>query len=382
LADGAVSVVLPTYLLGLGLGGREVGSILTATMLGSSALILAVGLIADRTPRRKILLATCLLMVVTGLGFAAVTSYLALLAIAVVGTLNPSAGDVSLFLPTEQAALADSTPSERLTSAFALYNVAGGVGGALGALCGGLPSWLAKRQDWNVTAAERSVFLLYTLIAVLTAGLYLGLPRGMARSHSPRGPLSTSRSIVLRLTALFALDSFGGGFIVQSLLVLWLYQRYHLSVEAAGAIFFAGGLVSALSQFFSAFLARRIGRVSTMVFTHLPSNILLVLIPWIPDVRAAVACLLVRMALSQMDVPARQSYVMAMVPPEERGAAASITNIPRSLAAGIAPVLGGLMLDRSTFGWPLVMAGAIKAVYDLLLLILFVRVRPADEQAT
>ncbi len=376
-ADGLVSVLLAGYLTRLGFTPLQVGAIVTGTLLGSAALTMVVGVAGHRLERRPVLLGASLLMFATGLGFAGITAFWPLLAVAVVGTLNPSAGDVSVFLPTEQAALAQTTSGHHRTHLFARYNVIGNVAGALGALASGVPAAVAHRYGTDLAAAERSGFVFYGAVALATALLYAGLGRSVEVGAAPNGrPLARSRGIVLELAALFSLDSFGGGFVVQSLLVLWLYQRFHLSVQAMAGLFFAAGLLGGFSQLVSPVLATRIGLVQTMAYTHLPANLLLVAAGVVPSAPLAVACLLLRAALSQMDVPARQAYVMAVVPPEERAAAASVTNVPRSLAAAIPPFLTGLMLDRSSFGWPLVCGGLLKALYDLLLLARFRAVRP------
>jgi MFS family permease len=377
-ADGVVSVVLSAYLLGLGLSELEVGAIATATLLGSALLTLAVGLGGGRLAARGALLAACGLMAFTGLGFAGLRGFAPLLVVAFVGTLNPSAGDVSVFLPTEQALLATSSDLRTRTATFARYNVAGAFLGAAGSLAAGLPEQVARRLGVELTSALRAVFVLYACFALPLVLLYLGLPPAAASAGAaPRAPLARSRAIVLRLTALFSLDSFGGGFTVQSLLALWLSQRFALSLTALGTFFFAVSTLSALSQFVSAWLAARIGLIPTMVYTHLPANALLIAAAFMPTAPLALACLLLRGALSQMDVPARQSYVMAVVPPEERAAAASVTNVPRALASAVSPLLAGALLQHSSFGWPLVAAGSLKIVYDLLLLWQFRSVPPS-----
>jgi MFS family permease len=381
LADGAVSVLLASYLTEIGFSPVQVGAIVMSTLLGSAVLTLAVGLLGHRLDRRRLLLAACALMAATGLGFAGVTSFWPLLLIAAVGTLNPSAGDVSVFLPTEQPLVSQAVHARDRTALFARYNLAGTFAGAFGALAGGLLVALAHRADWDLAVAERLGFVLYALVGLLVAGAYASLSPAVVgeRPATKAPPLASSRSIVLRLAALFSLDSFGGGFVVQSLLALWLFQRFDLSVQAVGALFFVAGLLSAGSQLVASRLARRIGLINTMVFTHLPSNALLILAALMPTAPLAVGCLLVRMALSQMDVPARQSYVMAVVPPAERPAAASVTNVPRSLASAVAPLLAGALLSRTSFGWPLVVAGVTKAVYDLLLLWQFRALKPPEE---
>jgi MFS family permease len=379
--DGLVSVLLAGYLLGLGFTPFEVGAIVTGTLLGSAALTMVLGLAGHRFSRRHVLLGAAGLMLATGVGFASLRAFWPLLVVAVLGTLNPSAGDVSVFLPTEQAALAQTTSGPERTRLFALYNVAGNFMGALGALATGLPQGLAHAYGLERTLGERSGFVLYAAAAVVTAIVYLGLgPAVETRSAASGRPLARSRGVVVQLAALFSLDSFGGGFVVQSILVLWLYERFHLSVPVVGSIFFAAGILGGLSQLVSPMLAARIGLVPTMVFTHLPANLLLVTAGLVPDARVAVACLLLRASLSQMDVPARQAYVMAVVPPDERAAAASVTNVPRSLAAALPPLFTGAMLMHSAVGWPLVWGGLLKGLYDLLLLARFRGVAPRDEE--
>jgi MFS family permease len=380
--DGAVSVLLAGYLLHLGFDAFDVGTLVTATLLGSAALTLATGLLGHRYRRRRILIFAAALMLATGVGFHSATSFWALLAIGIVGTLNPSAGDVTMFLPAEQAALSEAVSAGELTHAFAWYNVAGGIAGALGSLASSVPVVLAMRVFHSTEVeGERAWFAIYAA-AALAAGLaYLCLSNIIegAPKEKLRAPLERSRSIVIRLSLLFSLDAFGGGFVVQSMLVLWLHKRFDLSTEALGTIFFASNLLGALSQLVSSRLADRFGRINTMVFTHLPANALLIVAALMPTAPLAITFLLLRAAMSSMDVPARQSYVMAVVPPEERAAASSVTNVPRSLAAAISPLFAGAMLEHSSTGWPLVFAGALKALYDLLLLALF---RGADRKIT
>jgi MFS family permease len=380
LADGAVSVLLPGYLTAIGFSPLRVGAIVFGTLLGSAALTLWVGLATDRLGRRRVLLAACALMLLTGIGFATTTAFWPLFVVAVVGTLNPSAGDVSLFLPVEQAALAEAAEPRDLTAMFALYNVAGATAGAFGALASGVPAILAARHGWALAPALRSGFVAYSIIALIAFAVYRRLSPDIEVERQPvkSAPLAKSRAIVLRLSALFSVDALGGGFVIQSLLALWLFRRFNISVQVAGAFFFAAGILGSFSQFISAALAAQFGRINTMVFTHLPSNAMLIIAALMPTPVLAMGFLLLRSSTSQMDVPARQSYVMAVVPPEERAAAASVTNVPRSLAAAVTPVIAGWMLDRTAFGWPLVCAGAAKAIYDLLLLAQFRSVRPGE----
>lgn len=380
-ADGAVSVLLAGYLSDIGFSPLQVGAIATGTLLGSAVLTLAVGLLGSRLPRRSVLLCAAALMLATGVGFTGVTAFWPLLVVAIAGTLNPSSGDVSVFLPIEQAVLTETVSGRDRTAIFARYNLAGTYAGALGALASGVPVALAHHEGWSLAAAERSGFVVYAGIAVLTALLYRGLSPAIERApeRGRAGPLANSRSIVLRLAATFSLDALGGGFVVQSLVVLWLFRRFNLSVETAGAVFFAAGLLAGCSQLVSSRLAARVGLINTMVYTHLPSNVFLILAGLMPNPALAVTFILLRMSLSQMDVPARQSYVMSVVPPEERAAAASVTNVPRSLAAAAAPLAAGALLQHSSFGWPLICGGVAKGIYDVLLLVQFRRIAPPDE---
>jgi len=374
-ADGLVSVLLATYLTALGLSPFQIGAVITGTLIGSAALTLGVGLSAHRLPLRSLLLIASGLMLATGLGFAAVTDFWLLLVVAVIGTLNPSGGDVSVFLPTEQAFLAGSVDAERRTHLYARYNLAGGLAAALGALASGAPEPLSRALGWEVRTTQRAGFMVYAAIAIAVALVYRGLPRdggGTAGADPPpRQPLRESRRTVFELAALFSLDSAASGFVVQSLLVLWLHLRFDLSTGTTAGVFFAAGLLGGASQLLAGPLAARIGLIRTMVFTHLPANALLVVAAFAPRADLAIGLLLARALFSQMDVPARQAFVMAVVTPGERAAAASVTNVPRSLASATTPLLAGLLLARTDFGWPLVIAGSGKIAYDVLLLVLF-----------
>ncbi|MDP9369728.1 MAG: MFS transporter [Chloroflexota bacterium] len=378
--DGFVSVLLPLHLANLGLDTLRIGAIATATLVGSAALTLFVGLVAHRFPRRALLIRASLLMTATGVGFAFIGDFWPLLIVAFVGTLNPSAGDVSVFLPTEQALLSQAAGAPHRTTLFARYNVVGSLVAAIGALAAGLPDVVANRTGLGLETTLRGMFLLYALLGLVVLRLYRDLPPAVESAASISGrPLEQSRRVVYTLAALFSLDSFAGGFVVQSLLALWLFERFDLSIATAGTIFFWSGLLSALSQLAAPRLAARVGLINCMVFTHLLANGFLVLAAFMPTLPLAIACLLARATLSQMDVPARQSYVMAVVVPEERAAAASVTNVPRSLAAAAGPLPAGWLLGLSTFGWPLVVAGVGKAIYDLLLLCMFRHAPPTED---
>jgi MFS family permease len=378
-ADGFVSVLLPVYLLGLGFDGLQIGAVATATLVGSAALTLLVGFIAHRFRARPLLSSAALLMAATGAGFAIVHGFWPLLVVAFVGTLNPSSGDVSVFLPLEQSVLSRTVNAKERTALFARYSVVGSLVAALGALCAGVPELIATRGLLPFSQALQGMFVLYGALGLIALALYRRLSPVLEETQQARAPLRESRRIVYTLAALFALDSLGGGFVVQSLVALWLFQRFGLSAATAGTIFFWTGVMSAGSYLVAVPLARRIGLVNTMVFTHLPSNVLLLLTPLMPNLPLAILLLLGRSALSQMDVPTRNSYVMAVVPPAERPAAASVTAVPRSLAQAAPPLLSGYLLGLSSFGWPLVIAGSLKGIYDLLLLGLFARVRPPEE---
>ena len=378
--------MLASYLHGRGYTPFEISAIVTGTLLGSALLTLLVGLAGHRIGRRRLLFASAALMLATGLGFALATNFWMLLVVAVVGTMNPTAGDVSVFLPTEQSLLSEGTDARDRTSLFARYNLGGLFAAALGSLGVGIPVAVAHAAGWPLVEVQRASFLIYAVIAALLILVYAGMqPDGDAATGSepprPAAPLRESRGIVLRLAALFSLDSFGGGFVVQTLITLWLFERFDMSVATAGAIFFVSGLLAALSQLASPWLASRIGLINTMVYTHLPSNVFLILAALMPTVPLAVGFLLARMLLSSMDVPARQSYTMAVVPPEERAAAASVTNVPRSLASAFAPLVAGYMLTFGASGGPLIVSGAIKIVYDLLLLWQFRAHPPPEERA-
>ena len=379
-ADGLTSVVLAAYLGAVGLSDVRIGIAVTLTLLGSAALTLAVGLRAHAYPRRRLLQFVSLLMVATGLGFAAFSSFWPLALVGLIGTLNPSGGDVSVFLPTEQALLPSTAPDVQRTALFARYSLIGTLVAAVGALCAGVPEAIGDAVGASPTTSLRWAFVAYAALGVIVLARYRRLSPAVERvGDAPRRALGESRRTVYRLAALFSLDAFGGGFVITALLVLWLQRRFGLSIAVTGAVFFWAGVLSAFSALVAVRIARRIGLVRTMVFTHLPANGLLILAAFMPTAPLAVGCLLARASLSQMDVPVRTSYVMAVVAPAERPAAASVTNVPRSLAAALPAIAAGWMLGQSTFGWPLIIAGVIKATYDLLLLAQFRDVRPPEE---
>jgi MFS family permease len=379
--DGFVSILLPVHLAQLGLSNLQIGAVATSTLLGSAALTLLVGFNAHRIGRRALLFRASVLMVITGLGFAFLRDFWPLLLIAFLGTINPSSGDVSVFLPTELALLPQTTSDAQRTALFARFSMTGSLVAAFGALCAGGPSWLAAQQGIPLELGIDVMFVLYALLGVVALFLYRGLsPAVEPDIKKPPTPLGPSKRTVYRLSALFSLDSFGSGLVVQSLLALWLFQRFGFAVTTTGVIFFWTGILSALSALLAVRISRRIGLINTAVFTHLPANACLMLAPFMPTVELSVFLLLVRSLFSQMDVPVRNSYVMAVVTPPERPAAASITAVPKSLASALGPLLSGWLFSLSVFGWPLVIAGGLKGLYDVLLLRQFRALKPPEEQ--
>ena len=378
--DCYVSLLLPVYLVTLGFSPFHVGLLATVTLLGSGILTFVVGLYAHRYEYRTLLICGALLMAASGVGFAAVTDFWPLLLIAFLGTLNPSGGGVGVFLPIEHAAISRAAADTERTIVFARYSLVGSLVAAFGALLAGAPELMVSRLDVSMKSALQAMFVLYALFGIAAALVYAGLPQaGHTQRQDKRRALEKSRKMVYKLAALFCLDSFAGGLILDALLVLWLFEKFDLAPALAGAIFFWTGVLSAFSYLVAAHIARRIGLVNTMVFTHMPSSVFLILVPFMPTLGWAIALLLARSALSQMDVPTRTSYVMAIVPPEERPAAASITSVPRTFAAALGPVVAGSLLSTSSFGVPLIIAGSLKIAYDLMLLYTCRNVRPPEE---
>lgn len=362
--DGYVAVLLPAYLLALGFGIWEVGFLSTATLLGSALTTLAVGAWGHRFHHRSLLLGAALLMAATGLAFAGLSSFWPLLLVAFVGTMNPSSGDVSVFLPLEHARLAEAAHGDTRTALFARYSLTGALFAALGALAAAMPDALVPLGIERL-AALRGMFVVYGAAGLLVWALYLRLPQPSLHQRPVPIPLGVSRPTVLKLAALFSVDAFAGGLVVNSLLALWLFERFDLSLAAAGQFFFWSGLFSAFSQLAAPWVAKRIGLINTMVFTHIPANVFLVLAALAPTLELALGLLLLRALLSQMDVPTRSAFVMAVVTPQERAAAASFTAVPRSLAAALGPSLGGALLATGLLAAPLVTSGLLKIAYDL-----------------
>lgn len=375
-ADGCVSLLLPIYLAELGFSALAIGAIVASTLVGTALLTLWVGFVAAHHSRRRILLAASALMAITGVAFAVTHGYWPLLLIAFIGTVNPASGDASIFLPVEHTVLTQTIEARQRTALFARYSVVGSLAGAVGMLVAAAPDYVHGHR----LAAMQLMFLLYGMLGVVAFTLYRSLtPAIEATEAAPPAPLQHSRRLVYGLAVLFGMDSFGTGFIVQSLLALWLYQTFQISLAATASILFWSSLCSAVSYLVAVPVAERIGLINTMVFTHLPSNVCLMLMPFASDLRVAIGLLLVRSALSQMDVPTRSSYVMAVVRPEERPAAASLTAAPKTFAWAAGSILSGWLMTLSAFGWPLLLAGAVKGTYDILLLLGFRSVRPPEE---
>jgi MFS family permease len=377
--DGYISVVLPVYLTALGFSAVEVGVLATAALLGSALLTLSIGYFAARHDLRRLLLVGAVLMMATGLAFAVVDSYALLLVIAFAGTINPSAGSFSAFAPLEHAVLTREATDLERTRMFARYGFIGALAAAAGSLFAATPD-LLDAIGIGETPAIKALFVLYTLLGATGALLYARLPvlpRPPAQQTRVLGP---SRHVVYRLAVLFSLDAFAGGFMVQSMLALWLLERFGLSLSAASVFFFWSGVLGAFSFPVAAWLSRRAGLVNTMAWTQIPSNLCLIAAAVVPNLALVLVFLLIRAALTQMDVPARSSYVMAVVTEPERPAAASVTTVSRSLAAAISPALAGGGFTAA-IAWPLIICGALKILYDVLLLIGFRHRKPPEEAA-
>jgi MFS family permease len=390
-AYGALSVVLVLYLTSLGFSEARTGLLLTLTLVGDTLVSLFLSTHADRIGRRTTLILGAALMTGAGALFAATPVWWLLVIAGTIGVISPSGHEVGPFLPIEQAALAELVPDSARTHVFAWYTLVGSLATAFGALAGGVIVHALELRQFATPDAYRAVVLLYAVCGGLLLLLFVTLSQRLeaaqpstpsAASHpSPVPGLTRSRGRVARLSALFALDSFGGGFVVQSLAAYWFHLRFGLDPRSLGVIFLTANVLAAFSALIAGRLANRIGLINTMVATHLPSNVLLVLVPFMPTATLAVAVLLIRFSISQMDVPARQSYVMAVVEPEERSAAAGITGVARTLGAAISPSLAGLLLARPEWiGMPFVIAGLVKIAYDVLLYVSFVTVRPPEER--
>jgi MFS family permease len=384
-AYGALSVILVVYLTSLGLSTAQVGTLLTLTLAGDTAVSLWLTTRADRLGRRRMLVVGAILMAAAGLAFAATRNFLLLTIAGTIGVISPSGNEVGPFLPIEQAALSQVVPGTERTRVFAWYTLAGSFATALGSLAGGVLSHGLQRADFTAPASYRIIVLVYAALGMLLAAIFSRLSSVVevatpASAERTASGLGRSRAIVLKLSGLFGLDAFAGGFVVQSFAAYWFYLRFGVNPAALGTIFFGANVFAGISALLASRLAARFGLVRTMVFTHLPSNILLILVPLMPNLPLAVLVLLLRFSISQMDVPTRQSYVMAVVRPDERSAAAGVTGVARTTGAALAPVFAGWMLARPEWtSTPFILAGVLKIVYDVLLYRAFVGVRPMEE---
>lgn len=390
---GLLSVVLVLYLSALGFDDVRIGALLTLTLIGDTALSLFLTTRADRLGRRRVLIFSAMMMVFAALLLAGSDMFVVLLVATTLGVISPSGNEVGPFLPVEQAALSEFVPAEGRTQLFAWYNLTGAAGTALGALCAGLLSSAAQGFGFEGADGFRPVVYVYALVGLALIGCFLKLSpaietvvplqsaRPVAHPIARRWGLHQSRPVVRRLSVLFALDAFGGGLVIQSVLAYWLHLRFGATPAQLGSLFFATNLLAGLSYLAAGWLARRIGLINTMVFTHLPANVLLMLVPLMPDFPLAVVLLLLRSLVTQMDVPTRQAYLMAVVHADERSAAAGITGVARSLGSSAAPFLATVLAGSATLASvPFFLGGALKIIYDLMLYRGFKSLKPAHEQ--
>lgn len=374
-AYGLLSVVLVLYLVEVGLKEWEVGLLLSLTLAGDTAISLWLTTTADRLGRRRTLILGAILMVLAGVAFVSTSSFALLVIAATIGVISPSGNEIGPFLSVEQAALSHIVSDERRTDVFAWYNLVGSFSTALGALAGGLIAEASSHFGLIGAAAFRPVLLTYAGIGVALIAGFSCLSPGIeaTRDESVPAPkavlgLHESKNTIFRLSLLFALDAFGGGFVIQSIIAYWFHIRFQLDPAMIGTIFLFANLLAGVSALAAGWLARRIGLINTMIFTHLPSNVLLILVPLMPNVYWAIGLLLLRFSISQMDVPTRQAYTMAVVRPDERSAAAGVTAVARSVGASISPMLATLLVGSTgLMNVPFFLAGGLKIVYDLLL---------------
>ncbi|MGE5359141.1 MAG: MFS transporter [Bacteroidales bacterium] len=372
---GLISIVLVLYLSQLGFTTPQVGLLLTLTLVGDTVISLALTTTADQIGRKITLITGALLVVTAGVVFGITRHYWLLLLAATVGVISPSGNEVGPFLAIEQAALSQVTAGRDRTAVFAWYQLLGALATAVGALVGGGSVSLLQQRGWTALASFRAVIAGYAAIGAALATLCLCLsPAVEVRQavHRQSTPvllgLHKSRRVVFQLSALFSLDAFAGGFVVQSIAAYWFHIRFGVAPSTLGAIFFGANLLAAVSALVAAPLSRRIGLIPTMVVTHLPSNVLLILVPLMPTLPLAVAMLLLRFSISQMDVPTRQAYTMAVVDPDERSAAAGVTGVARTAGAAVSPSLAGLLLAvPALISVPFFLSGSLKVAYDLLL---------------
>jgi len=377
--DGFAVIILPAYLAEIGFDAFQIGIVATAALLGTAAATLLIGHLGARHDIRNLLLVGAAFMIASGVLFPNAQHVLLVALIAFFGTMNPSTGDLGMLVPLEHAMIARSVEDRERTGAFARYSLIGALTTAAGALAAAVPDLLGTFGIDRITALKL-LFYAYAGLGVAIALIYTRLPHAEMKAQAPQAALGPSRGIVYKLAALFSIDSFAGGFAVQSLIALWLFERFDLSLTAASVFFFWTNLLAAFSYPVAARLAKRFGLVNTMVFTHIPSSLCLIVAAFVPNLTIVLALLLIRAALSQMDVPTRTSYVMAVVTPQERPAAASVTAVPRSLASAIGPAIAGALLSTTVTGVPLVICGVLKIAYDVALLTSFRHIKPPEER--
>jgi predicted MFS family arabinose efflux permease len=370
---------LPAYLSEIGFDAFRIGVIATAALLGTAVTTLTAGFLGKQYDLRNLLLIMAFVMLATGVAIPSFEHLALLLPIFFVGTMNPQAGDIGMMVPLEQSMLARRATDEERTSIFSRYSLSGDLATAAGTLAAAMPDTLTSFGFSKINALK-AMFYLYAALGALSAVLYQALPAGQREETHGRAALGRSRGIVYKLTALFSLDAFAGGFAVQSLVALWLFQRFGISLSAISTFYFCTTILNAFSYLAAVRVAKRIGLVNTMVFTHIPSNLCLIIVAFIPSLSVVLAFLLIRAALSQMDVPTRTSYVMAVVTPAEQPAAAAITAAARTLALSVGPALSGVLLGTGFSGLPFVISGTLKTVYDLALLFGFRHIKPPEEQ--
>jgi len=381
---GFLSVVLALYLTETGFNEKMVGLLFTLTLAGDAGITLWLTTHADQFGRRKTLLVGALLMVGAGGVFVITHNIIILMAAAIIGVISPSGNEIGPFLSVEQAGLTELIPNEKRTKIFAWYNMLGSFATATGALAGGWLAQILQGNGWTRLEAYRFVLMGYGLGGLLLVVLFLFVSPAIEVTHVSETKhalgLHQSRKVVLKLSALFALDAFAGGLVVQSMIAYWFHVKFGVESGALGSIFFGANVLAGISALLAVPLAARFGLINTMVFTHIPSNILLMLVPLMPNLPLAIGVLLARFSISQMDVPTRQSYTMAVVAPDERSAASGVTAIARSIGASISPTLTGLLFSiPALFSAPLFLAGGLKIVYDLLLFREFRAVKPPEE---
>ena len=384
---GFLSVVLALYLAETGLSEKQIGLLFTLTLAGDAVISLWLTTSADRFGRRRTLIIGALLMLGAGAAFILTKDSLLLVLAAIIGVISPSGNEIGPFLSVEQAGLAQLIPDQRRTQTFAWYNLSGSFATALGALTGGWLSQILQGNGISTLESYRMVLLGYALGGVVLLVLFLGLsqtievPASQMKTIAQRTlGLHRSRQVVFRLSALFSLDAFAGGLIIQSMIAYWFHVRFGVEAGIIGSIFFGANLLAGISALLAGSLAKKIGLINTMVFTHIPSNLLLMLVPLMPTLPLAILVLLMRFSISQMDVPTRQSYTMAVVDPDERSAASGVTTIARSVGASISPSLTGIFLSLpALLSAPFFLAGGLKIIYDLLLYRSFRRLPPPEE---